>query len=189
MRCLPQPSSCFRHSVPGRHDAKREEPRAYHRTVELVSIPSQTTANNWLVLFDDECGLCMWMLAGVLRWDRGRRLEALRPQDQRAELLLADMSEAQRLSSWHLIVPRAGVTPPATPSRRCSNCSRSARASLAPQGDTGTHTESLPLDCRSSTGALEVGATVVQGASHGHGQWHDPQLLRRAGLAFALSEC
>jgi predicted DCC family thiol-disulfide oxidoreductase YuxK len=62
-------------------------------------------SDRWLVLYDGECGLCKWLLAPLLRWDRDRRLQPIALRTQRAAELLADLSEQQRLGSWHLIAP------------------------------------------------------------------------------------
>ena len=59
--------------------------------------------DRWLVLYDGDCGLCMWLLAGILRWDRRQRLQPVALQTDRAAELLADLSPEQRLASWHLI--------------------------------------------------------------------------------------
>jgi predicted DCC family thiol-disulfide oxidoreductase YuxK len=58
-----------------------------------------------LVLYDAECGFCRWSLAGVLAWDRHRRVRPVAIQSAEGQRLLDDVSEAQRLSSWHLIGP------------------------------------------------------------------------------------
>jgi predicted DCC family thiol-disulfide oxidoreductase YuxK len=59
----------------------------------------------WIVLYDDDCGFCKWLLAGLLRWDRGSRLRPLALQRPRADALLADLTPEQRMASWHLISP------------------------------------------------------------------------------------
>ena len=45
----------------------------------------------WLVLYDGDCGLCKWLLAGLLRFDRAGRLRPLALQRPEAEALLADV--------------------------------------------------------------------------------------------------
>jgi len=45
------------------------------------------------------------MLAGLLRWDRQRRLRPVALQGPEAEALLADLTPEQRMASWHLIAP------------------------------------------------------------------------------------
>src|SRR2546430_11011595 len=60
----------------------------------------------WLVLYDGECGLCMWLLAILLRLDSERRLRPAALQGPEAERLLADLPAAERMASWHLISPQ-----------------------------------------------------------------------------------
>jgi predicted DCC family thiol-disulfide oxidoreductase YuxK len=59
----------------------------------------------WIVLYDGECGLCKWMLAGLLHRDRRRRLVPVALQRREAEELLADLAHEERMASWHLISP------------------------------------------------------------------------------------
>jgi predicted DCC family thiol-disulfide oxidoreductase YuxK len=59
----------------------------------------------WTVLYDAECGFCMWTLSGLLTWDRARRLRPMALQHSDANRLLADVSPAERMASWHLISP------------------------------------------------------------------------------------
>jgi predicted DCC family thiol-disulfide oxidoreductase YuxK len=47
----------------------------------------------------------MWLLAGLLRWDRNGALRAIPIQGAEAEEHLADLEPAERLASWHLISP------------------------------------------------------------------------------------
>lgn len=61
--------------------------------------------DKWLVLYDGDCGLCKWLLAGILGCDRAQRLQPLALQTERAAGLLADLTPEQRLASWHLIAP------------------------------------------------------------------------------------
>jgi len=57
------------------------------------------------VLYDEDCGFCRWSLARLLRWDRRGRLRAVPIQGEEGDLLLADLSERDRLASWHLVTP------------------------------------------------------------------------------------
>lgn len=59
----------------------------------------------WLVLYDGDCGLCKWLLAWLLRWDRERRLRPMALQRPEAGALLADLDPAERMASWHLVSP------------------------------------------------------------------------------------
>jgi predicted DCC family thiol-disulfide oxidoreductase YuxK len=58
-----------------------------------------------LALYDEDCGFCRWSLARLLRWDRRGRLRAVPIQGEEGDLLLADLSERDRLASWHLVTP------------------------------------------------------------------------------------
>jgi predicted DCC family thiol-disulfide oxidoreductase YuxK len=59
----------------------------------------------WLVLYDGDCGLCKWLLAGLLRFDRARRLRPVALQRPEAEPLLADLDPVDRMASMHLVSP------------------------------------------------------------------------------------
>lgn len=61
--------------------------------------------DRWLVLYDADCGLCKWLLAGLLRWDRQERLQPLPLDDPKAARLLSDLEPAERMASWHLVEP------------------------------------------------------------------------------------
>ena len=65
-------------------------------------------AGDWLVLYDADCGLCKWLLARLLAWDRSGRLRPLALQSRAAATLLADLTEPERMGSWHLISPNGG---------------------------------------------------------------------------------
>ena len=58
-----------------------------------------------VVLYDSECGFCRWSLDRLLRWDRRDRLRAAPIQSEEGDRLLADLTVADRLGSWHLITP------------------------------------------------------------------------------------
>lgn len=63
----------------------------------------------WTVLYDAECGFCVWVLSILLTWDRAGRLgPAVALQSYAASRLLGDVPSAERMASWHLISP-AGV--------------------------------------------------------------------------------
>jgi predicted DCC family thiol-disulfide oxidoreductase YuxK len=61
------------------------------------------------ILYDADCRFCRWSLSWVLRWDRGRRLEPVSLQDERALALLGEMPEAERMASWHLVGPDGSI--------------------------------------------------------------------------------
>src|SRR3989440_3637163 len=62
-------------------------------------------ARRWLVLYDADCGMCKWLLALLLRWDREPRLRPVALQGAEAQRLLADLAPAERMASWHLVSP------------------------------------------------------------------------------------
>lgn len=62
-----------------------------------------------VVLYDSDCGFCLWALARVLAWDRHNRLRPLALQDPDAGALLDPMDEECRMSSWHLVAPDGQV--------------------------------------------------------------------------------
>ena len=61
--------------------------------------------SGWLVLYDGECGFCRASLGWLLRWDRRGRLEPVALQSARAADILAELSEEERMDSWHLVSP------------------------------------------------------------------------------------
>ena len=58
-----------------------------------------------LVLYDEDCGFCRWSLDRLLRWDRHGRLLAAPIQSEEGDRLLIDLTEEERLGSWHLVTP------------------------------------------------------------------------------------
>jgi predicted DCC family thiol-disulfide oxidoreductase YuxK len=58
-----------------------------------------------MVLYDTECGFCVWAMSGLLMWDHARRLRPIALQRPEASRLLADLQPAERMASWHLISP------------------------------------------------------------------------------------
>jgi len=73
--------------------------------IETTSDGSDRRLADWTVLYDADCGFCAWLLAGLLRWDRARRLHPIALQRRAAEELLGELSAAERIASWHLIAP------------------------------------------------------------------------------------
>ncbi len=65
---------------------------------------------DWVVVYDGDCGLCKWLLALLLRWDRDERLRPLALALPEADELLADLAPEQRSASWHLISPAGART-------------------------------------------------------------------------------
>jgi predicted DCC family thiol-disulfide oxidoreductase YuxK len=56
-----------------------------------------------VVLYDRDCGFCAWLLAWLLRWDRGRRLRPAPIQGPEGDARLAGVAPADRLASWHAV--------------------------------------------------------------------------------------
>jgi predicted DCC family thiol-disulfide oxidoreductase YuxK len=61
------------------------------------------------VLYDDDCGFCKWTLDKILAWDRRRRLRPVAIQSDEGQELLAEVPEAKRLDSWHLVLASGEV--------------------------------------------------------------------------------
>ena len=55
------------------------------------------------LLYDADCGICIWIAALVLRLDRRRRLEPVPIASRRGRALLSGLSRERRLASWHLV--------------------------------------------------------------------------------------
>jgi predicted DCC family thiol-disulfide oxidoreductase YuxK len=56
-----------------------------------------------ILFYDAECGLCRALTGLILAWDRGRRLQPVALQDPAAVERLSDLSEEERMRSWHLL--------------------------------------------------------------------------------------
>lgn len=61
-----------------------------------------------MILYDADCGVCRWLLAKILTWDRAANLRPVALQSDEARQLLAGVPEDRWMSSWHL-VDREGV--------------------------------------------------------------------------------
>ncbi|MGH2982411.1 MAG: thiol-disulfide oxidoreductase DCC family protein [Solirubrobacterales bacterium] len=68
-----------------------------------LDVSGRPAEKRWIVLYDADCGLCTWLLAGLLRWDRAVRLRPIELQRPEADDLLADLAPTERMASWHLI--------------------------------------------------------------------------------------
>jgi predicted DCC family thiol-disulfide oxidoreductase YuxK len=75
------------------------------RVCIIVRVATSPSARRWVVLYDADCGLCKWLLAGLLHWDRAARLRPIPLQEAEAGDLLADLAPSERMASWHLIAP------------------------------------------------------------------------------------
>jgi predicted DCC family thiol-disulfide oxidoreductase YuxK len=61
-----------------------------------------------LILYDDDCGFCKWMVQWFLLWDRKGVLRTLPIQE--ADALLGHMDPELRLESWHLALPDGSLS-------------------------------------------------------------------------------
>ena len=57
------------------------------------------------VLYDADCGLCVWVMGKVLAWDRRRRLRPVALDAPEADALVGDLDEEERMGSWHIVLP------------------------------------------------------------------------------------
>jgi predicted DCC family thiol-disulfide oxidoreductase YuxK len=62
-------------------------------------------AGRYVVLYDADCPVCRALLVWLLRRDPAHRLEPLALQTPEAADLLADLTPAERMASWHLVEP------------------------------------------------------------------------------------
>ena len=62
-----------------------------------------------IILYDADCGFCLWSLRKILAWDRNNRLRPVALQDAEADRLLPGMDERQKMRSWHLVTPDGKV--------------------------------------------------------------------------------
>jgi predicted DCC family thiol-disulfide oxidoreductase YuxK len=61
------------------------------------------------ILYDADCGFCLWSLRKVLALDRRGRLRPVALQDPEADALLGGMDEERKMASWHLVQPDGSV--------------------------------------------------------------------------------
>jgi predicted DCC family thiol-disulfide oxidoreductase YuxK len=61
------------------------------------------------ILYDPDCGFCRVCMGVVLRWDRRGRLRPVALGGEEADALLPGMPEADRMESWHLVLPDGTV--------------------------------------------------------------------------------
>lgn len=59
----------------------------------------------WTVLYDADCGFCIWLLSALLGRDRASRLRPVALQRGEAGELLGGLTPAEQTASWHLISP------------------------------------------------------------------------------------
>ena len=61
------------------------------------------------LLYDADCGFCLWSLHRVLALDRHHRLRPVALQDPEADELLRGMDPERKMASWHLVTPNGSV--------------------------------------------------------------------------------
>jgi predicted DCC family thiol-disulfide oxidoreductase YuxK len=63
----------------------------------------------WVVLYDQDCGFCRWAMGKLLAWDRRGRLRAVALQAHEVDELLPGLDRHQQMASWHLLTPDGRV--------------------------------------------------------------------------------
>jgi predicted DCC family thiol-disulfide oxidoreductase YuxK len=63
----------------------------------------------WVVLYDQDCGFCRWAMGKLLAWDRRGRLRAVALQAHEVDELLPGLDRLQQMASWHLLTPDGRV--------------------------------------------------------------------------------
>ncbi len=73
----------------------------------MTAVITEAPARTRVVLYDDDCGFCKWSLDKILAWDRRGELRPASIQGAEGRELLdaAGVPEAERLDSWHLVLP------------------------------------------------------------------------------------
>jgi predicted DCC family thiol-disulfide oxidoreductase YuxK len=68
-----------------------------------LAYPLPGIRTSMVVLWDRDCGFCAFMLALLLRADRRRMLRPAFIQGPEGDRLLADLTQKERLRSWHFV--------------------------------------------------------------------------------------
>jgi predicted DCC family thiol-disulfide oxidoreductase YuxK len=63
----------------------------------------------WVVLYDQDCGFCRWAMGKLLAWDRRGRLRAVALQAHEVDELLPGLDRHLQMASWHLLTPDGRV--------------------------------------------------------------------------------
>lgn len=61
------------------------------------------------LLYDSDCGFCLWAIEKILVWDTRRRLRPVALQAPEADRLLPGLDSESRLASWHVVTPDGRV--------------------------------------------------------------------------------
>src|SRR3954463_6229559 len=92
--------------APGRARRGRAAAPWRGRTRAMRPGRQASAAERFSVLYDDDCGLCKWLLAGLVCRGRGAGPRPGAVQRSEAVEMLADMAPPQRIASWHLVSPQ-----------------------------------------------------------------------------------
>lgn len=57
-----------------------------------------------VLVYDDDCSFCRWLVSKLLAWDRRGRIRPVALQDEEADRIFAGMSHERKMDSWHLAV-------------------------------------------------------------------------------------
>jgi predicted DCC family thiol-disulfide oxidoreductase YuxK len=57
----------------------------------------RSSERRWAILYDADCGFCMWLLSALLSWDRAARLQPTALQRSEADDLLRALTPAERM--------------------------------------------------------------------------------------------
>ena len=62
-----------------------------------------SSAEQSVLLYDQDCDFCRWWLDKILAWDRAKRVRPVAIQSEEGSRLLAPIAPDTRLDSWHLV--------------------------------------------------------------------------------------
>jgi predicted DCC family thiol-disulfide oxidoreductase YuxK len=65
--------------------------------------------DQWVVLYDQDCGFCRWATGKLLAWDRRGRLRSVALQSSETDQMLPGMGRDQQMAAWHLLTPNGRV--------------------------------------------------------------------------------
>jgi predicted DCC family thiol-disulfide oxidoreductase YuxK len=81
-------------------------------TLVVAWLDGQLTARGYLrnmpnvtVLYDADCGVCLWIMGKLLAWDWRFRLRPVALDAPEADALVGDLGEEERMGSWHIVLP------------------------------------------------------------------------------------
>ncbi len=80
-----------------------------NRGEDHLTARHDTEDNRAILLYDADCGVCKFLVARVLAWDRRRNLRPASLQSAEADALLGPMDTETKMSSWHLVTADGSV--------------------------------------------------------------------------------